>query len=146
MKGGHHGLVTAKLSKDNYKGALRVAAFLINYYGNGDARSITEPMDTITTKDRLALVTVWIKGEPWAIVDICIRMLKPRELFRAQGFPDSYVIEYGSDGKPLSKKIKSLWLVTPFLHIQWLLSPEQIIHLLRNKLKGPHELLPTPYW
>lgn len=34
------------------------------------------------------------------------------------------------------KKIKSLWLVTPFLHIQWLLSPEQIIHLLRNKLRG----------
>ena len=43
-------------------------------------------MDTITTKDRLALVTVWIKGEPWAIVDICIRMLKPRELLERRGF------------------------------------------------------------
>ncbi|MFX5570493.1 DNA cytosine methyltransferase, partial [Acinetobacter baumannii] len=32
VKGGHHGLVTAKLSKNNYEGAMRVAAFIINYY------------------------------------------------------------------------------------------------------------------
>lgn len=104
VKGGHHGLVTAKLSKNNLDGALKVAAFLINYYGNGDARDITAPMDTITTRDRLALVTVWIKGEPWVIVDICLRMLKPRELYRAQGFPDTYIIEHGHDGTKLSKK------------------------------------------
>ncbi|MCF0265501.1 DNA cytosine methyltransferase [Acinetobacter guillouiae] len=104
VKGGHHGLVSAKLSQDNQKGALRVAAFLINYYGNGDARDINEPLDTLTTRDRLALVTVWIRDEPWLIVDICLRMLKPRELYRAQGFPDTYIIEQGHDGKPLSKK------------------------------------------
>lgn len=104
VKGGHHGLVSAELSQDNVKGALRVAAFLINYYGNGDARDINEPLDTLTTKDRLALVTVWIRDEPWLIVDIRLRMLKPRELYRAQGFPDSYIIEHGHDGKPLSKK------------------------------------------
>ncbi|MFY0080551.1 DNA cytosine methyltransferase, partial [Acinetobacter baumannii] len=74
VKGGHHGLVTAKLSKNNYEGAMRVAAFIINYYGNGDARDIRAPMDTITTKDRLALVTVWIRNEPFMIVDICLRM------------------------------------------------------------------------
>lgn len=104
VKGGHHGLVTAKLSKDDFEGALRVAAFLINYYGNGNARDITAPMDTLTTKDRLALVTVWIKGDPWVIVDICLRMLKPRELYKAQGFPDSYIIDPIYDGKRLSKK------------------------------------------
>lgn len=104
VKGGHHGLVTAKLSKNNYEGAMRVAAFIINYYGNGDARDIRAPMDTITTKDRLALVTVWIRNEPFMIVDICLRMFKPRELFRAQGFPDSYIINPTYEGKPLSIK------------------------------------------
>ena len=28
---------------------------------------------------------------------------KPRELYRAQGFPDSYVIDRGADGRALSK-------------------------------------------
>ncbi|HAV2815972.1 MULTISPECIES: DNA cytosine methyltransferase [Acinetobacter calcoaceticus/baumannii complex] len=101
--GSQQQLVSAVLSKENLNDALRVATFLINFYGNGDARDIKAPLDTLTTKDRLALVTVWIKGEPWVIVDIRMRMLKPRELFRAQGFPDSYVIEHGHDGKPLSK-------------------------------------------
>ncbi|MDA0695974.1 MAG: DNA cytosine methyltransferase [Proteobacteria bacterium] len=98
-----HSIVSATLSKENYESALQVAAFLINFYGNGDARDITAPIDTLTTKDRLALVTVWIKDEPWVIVDIRMRMLKPRELYKGQGFPDSYIIEYGHDGKSLTK-------------------------------------------
>lgn len=103
-KGSQQQLVTAELSKENMDGALRVAAFLINYYGgNGDARDITAPIDTLTTKDRLALVTVWVKGEPWVIVDIKMRMLYPRELYLAQGFPQSYIIDRGHDGKPLTK-------------------------------------------
>ncbi len=102
-KGSQQQLVTAELSKENIDGALRVAAFLINYYGNGDARDITAPIDTLTTKDRLALVTVWVKGEPWVIVDIKMRMLYPRELYTAQGFPQSYIIDRGHDGKPLTK-------------------------------------------
>ncbi|HCH7478986.1 TPA: DNA cytosine methyltransferase [Acinetobacter baumannii] len=102
--GSQQQLVAATLSKENLDGALRVASFLINFYGNGDARDLSQPMDTVTTKDRLALVTVWIKGEPWLIVDIRMRMLHPRELYKAQGFPDSYIIEHGHDGKPFSKK------------------------------------------
>ncbi|OCY22740.1 DNA cytosine methyltransferase [Acinetobacter pittii] len=98
-----HSLISATLSKENLNDALRVAAFLINCYGNGDARDITAPIDTLTTKDRLALVTVWVKGEPWVIVDIKMRMLYPRELYTAQGFPQSYIIDRGHDGKPLTK-------------------------------------------
>jgi DNA (cytosine-5)-methyltransferase 1 len=30
-------------------------------------------------------------------------MLQPRELYRAQGFPDSYVIDRGADGRVLPK-------------------------------------------
>lgn len=79
-----------------------VRAFLIKYYGEGgqwqDAR---EPMHTIPTRDRIGLVT--IHGEDYAIVDIGMRMLTPRELARAQGFPDSYVLDPVVNGKPLSK-------------------------------------------
>ncbi len=98
-----HALISATLSKEHLDGALRVATFLINFYGNGDCRDIRNPLDTITTKDRLALVTVWIKGEPWVIVDIRLRMLQPRELYRAQGFPDDYVIDRGALGEPMTK-------------------------------------------
>jgi DNA (cytosine-5)-methyltransferase 1 len=37
------------------------------------------------------------------IVDICLRMLKPSELHKAQGFPADYVISHGVDGKPFTK-------------------------------------------
>ncbi|WP_426758394.1 DNA cytosine methyltransferase, partial [Pseudomonas aeruginosa] len=60
-------------------------------------------LTTITTKDRLALVTVFVKGTPYVIVDICLRMLQPPELYRAQGFPADYIIDRGADGKPFSK-------------------------------------------
>ncbi|WP_353981657.1 DNA cytosine methyltransferase [Salinicola endophyticus] len=101
--GGHHSLVECTLSPEHEAGALRVAAFLVNYYGKGTARDLEQPLDTVTTRDRLALVTVWIKGTPYVIVDICLRMLVPRELYRAQGLPDSYIIEHGHDGRRFSK-------------------------------------------
>lgn len=39
------------------------------------------------------MVLVFQQGQWWVLVDITLRMLKPRELFNAQGFPKSYVIE-----------------------------------------------------
>ncbi|MEW6775362.1 MAG: DNA cytosine methyltransferase [Bdellovibrionota bacterium] len=68
-----------------------VYAYLVKYYKTGIAKPLTLPMDTGTKKPRFGLVMV--KGEPHVIVDIGFRMLTPRELFRAQGFPDSYKIE-----------------------------------------------------
>ena len=55
------------------------------------------------SRGRSGLVTVQIGGEPYAVTDIGMRMLTPRELFRAQGFPDSYQIDIKVNGKPLSK-------------------------------------------
>lgn len=99
----HHGLVHCTLSPQVEESALRVAAFLMRYHSTGGQwADLQEPMTTITTKDRLALVTVYIKGTPYVIVDICLRMLKPRELYRAQGFPDTYIIDRGHDGKPFT--------------------------------------------
>jgi DNA (cytosine-5)-methyltransferase 1 len=53
------------------------------------------------SKDRLALVTV--NSVEYVIVDIGMRMLVPRELYRAQGFPDIYRIDIEYRGKPLTK-------------------------------------------
>lgn len=44
-----------------------------------------------------------VAGVDYAIADIGMRMLTPRELFRAQGFEDSYVIDFEHEGKPLTK-------------------------------------------
>lgn len=47
---------------------------------------------------------VMINGEAYAIVDIGMRMLSPRELFRAQGFPENYIIgDDPSQGLVLTK-------------------------------------------
>lgn len=100
--GQHHAVVECTLSPEHEAGALRVAAFLINYYGNGAALALPEPVDTVTTRDRLALVTVWVQGSPYVIVDIGLRMLRREELFRAQGFPDDYIIDRTAAGKPLT--------------------------------------------
>lgn len=68
-----------------------VAAFLTKYYSSSNnGQTLTEPMHTIVTKDRFGLVTVLIDGETYAIADIGLRMLTPRELARAQGFEDSF--------------------------------------------------------
>ncbi|HIE2327061.1 TPA: DNA cytosine methyltransferase [Pseudomonas aeruginosa] len=103
--GGHHMLVTPEmiagsLTPEQLDGALWVSAFLMRYHSTGGQwAKLDDPLTTITTKDRLALVTVWISGSPYVIVDIRLRMLKPRELYRAQGFPDSYIIERGHNGQ-----------------------------------------------
>ena len=101
--GGKSSLVELQLSPEVEAGALRVAAFLISYYGTENVSDANEPAPTITTRDRLALVTVTIKGTPYVIVDICLRMLQPAELYKAQGFPGDYIISHGADGKPFTK-------------------------------------------
>lgn len=81
-----------------------VRAFLVKYYGEGGQwQGCNEPVHTVTTKDRLGLVTVTINGEPYVIADIGMRMLSPRELARAQGFPESYILDPIHNGKPLTK-------------------------------------------
>ncbi len=101
--GGKSSLVSLTLSPEHEAGALRVAAFLISYYGTENISACDAPAPTITTKDRLAMVTVMVKGTPYVIVDICLRMLKPTELYKAQGFPADYIISHGADGKPFTK-------------------------------------------
>jgi DNA (cytosine-5)-methyltransferase 1 len=79
----------------------QVQAFLLKYNRPGGGKQLGLPLDTITTRDRFALVT--IHGEPYQIVDIGMRMLQPSELFGAQGFPGEYDITPHHNGKPLTK-------------------------------------------
>ena len=91
------------LSPEQEASALRVAAFLMRYYGEGGQwGDLRNPLATVTTKDRIALVTVTVHGTPYVVVDIRLRMLKPAELFRAQGFPQGYVIDRTADGRTIS--------------------------------------------
>lgn len=78
-----------------------IRAFLIKYFGTAIGQDVHDPLHTVTTKHRLGLVTV--AGEDYVIADIGLRMLTPRELFAAQGFPSDYVIDPVFDGKPLPK-------------------------------------------
>ncbi len=79
-----------------------VRAFLLSYYSTDQDPKIGGPLPTATTKDRFGLVT--IHGQDYQIVDIGLRMLTPRELFKAQGFPDSYIIgDDESQGLKLTK-------------------------------------------
>lgn len=79
-----------------------VRAFLLKYYGSADnGQRLTDPLHTVTTKDRFGLVT--IEGVDYQIVDIGMRMLEPHELFAAQGFPASYIIDKYANGKAVPK-------------------------------------------
>ena len=90
-QGTHHAIATANL----------VQAFLVKYYGTDQDPAMREPLHTVTTKDRFGLVTV--RGQAYQIADIGLRMLTPRELYRAQGFPESYAIDKGAAGEPITK-------------------------------------------
>lgn len=113
IKGGHHALIAPFIAK-NYTGVIGsditeplhtvtatdhnslVSTFLTAYYGNEkNGQSVKEPIRTIVSKERFGLVTV--EGVDYQIVDIGFRMLQPRELFRAQGFSDDYIIDKGVD-------------------------------------------------
>lgn len=85
----------------NHVGEVR--AFLQKYYGceKSQQQACDVPLDTIPTKDRFGLIT--INGTQYHIADIGMRMLTPRELFRAQGFPENYEIDRKPDGSRITK-------------------------------------------
>lgn len=98
---GHFGLVSvnissisdlSKTSKKELERAHQVSQFLFAYYGSDIGQTINQPLRTITTKDRFALVTVLHDNR--VLMDIHLRMLDPDELKRGNGFPDDYDISH----------------------------------------------------
>lgn len=73
-------------------------ALVIPYYSTGEPSTTGEPIGTVSTRDRFAMVT----PEELAaradadVFDALYRMLKPRESLRAQTFPDDYLVLGGS--------------------------------------------------
>jgi site-specific DNA-cytosine methylase len=75
---------------DQHERARDVAAFLRSY-GFWDDREF---------------VTLTIGEAEFVIVDIGMRMLTPRELYSAQGFPVDYKIDADANGKPFPKNVQ----------------------------------------
>jgi DNA (cytosine-5)-methyltransferase 1 len=68
-------------------------ALVVPYYRTGRAKHTGQPLDTVTSHDRFALVAAAVQVE-----DCRFRMLKPREHLRAQRFPEQYVV-HGNQGE-----------------------------------------------
>jgi DNA (cytosine-5)-methyltransferase 1 len=96
----HHRLTVGYLAKfrgtsDAHVGAsglpMTVPLPTISAHGNhfGEVRALLERYGNGRKSDAIIKIgDTW-----WAITDIGFRMLTPRELFRAQGFPDWYKID-----------------------------------------------------
>lgn len=64
--------------------------FLTSYYGTGGERLVSDPMGTLVTRDRHALVEADdLEIDP---MDCLFRMLMPHEVKRGMAFDDDYVI------------------------------------------------------
>ncbi|MDE2107070.1 MAG: DNA cytosine methyltransferase, partial [Patescibacteria group bacterium] len=98
--GNHHGIGMVKtgVAVDRSE---EVKAFLTKYNGTAVGQNLREPLHTITPHDRFGLV--WVRGVLYRIIDIGLRMLTPRELYRCQGFPETYVIDPVVNGRRLQK-------------------------------------------
>lgn len=70
------------------------------------ARAVADFMRAEGFWDEREFVTLDIGGATFVIVDIGMRMLTPRELYNAQGFPADYAISHDAEGRPFSKSVQ----------------------------------------
>lgn len=98
----HHSVTAAFLTASKQRGGCRLAQvrlLLERHLGQADHQAGL--FDLVETRPNEGLVT--IAGETYAIADVGMRMLQPRELFAAQGFPSDYIIDFEVDGKAVTK-------------------------------------------
>ncbi|MGW5384043.1 DNA cytosine methyltransferase [Nocardia sp. NPDC003963] len=82
--GNHHGLVTpAHMPNEVWQ------SMLVPYYGTGRARPTAEPVGTLSTRDRFALVDVISERD---IDNVRFRMLTPEEIRDAMAFGRDYIL------------------------------------------------------
>lgn len=81
---------------------LLVCAFLDKYYGTGLGQDLKNPLGTITSKERFSLITLKTNEKEYVLSDIGMRMLTPRELYNAQGFPPDYIIDHDDKGRKIT--------------------------------------------
>lgn len=85
-----------------------VKAYIAKYDGHMDTRHWNDVRKLLNTycgysigDDEILLLS--IDGADWFICDIGLRMLTPRELYNAMGFPGDYIIDRCDDGRPISR-------------------------------------------
>ena len=102
------GSKAAGIDEETARKATWVSQFIMEYYGCGIGQGLNNPLHTIVTKDRFALITVL--GNEYAILDIFLRMLTPEELKLAQGFPPDYIIDRDYNWKkyPVCEQVKRI--------------------------------------
>lgn len=83
--GNHHGLVTPPtgMSPELWN------SLLLPYYGNSTARPVSDPMGTLSTRDRFALVDMITERD---IENTRFRMLEPHEIQDAMAFRKDYIV------------------------------------------------------
>lgn len=101
-------LMAAGVDEETAQKATWVSEFIMEYYGSGTGQSLNDPLHTIVTKDRFALITVL--GNEYVVLDIFLRMLTPEELKLAQGFPKDYIIDrdYNWQKYPVCEQVKRI--------------------------------------
>lgn len=83
-----------------------IEPYLVKFYGNGDgAESISDPLDTVTSRDRFGLV----EPSSGLCLDILFRMLQPHELAAAMSFPADY--KFAGNREQKVKQIGNAWAV-----------------------------------
>lgn len=74
----------------NHQSLVVPPAWLLSYYHNGSLTPVDEPVSTVTTLERHALVTA--PNERPRVEDCGFRMLEPHEIQAAMAFPRDYVV------------------------------------------------------
>lgn len=134
-------LLKAGITEEVAQKCTWVSSFIIEYYGHGTGQSILNPLHTIVTKSRFALITVL--GSEYVIVDIMLRMLTPEELKLGQGFPKDYIIDhdYNHNRYPISKQVARIGnSVVPIMAQKLVEANCGYRELLRPKLRKRSEL------
>lgn len=70
------------------------------------ARQVADFLRAYGCWDEREFVTLEVDGCIFVVVDIGMRMLTPRELYNAQGFPADYEIERGADCRVFPKSVQ----------------------------------------
>lgn len=70
------------------------------------AREVADFLRSYGFWDEREFVTLTIGDAEFVIVDIGMRMLTPRELYSAQGFPADYRIDADANGRPFPKNVQ----------------------------------------
>lgn len=83
-----------------------VLDFLWRHFGEPTEDQWADPTGTLNARLRFGLVL--LDGEVWEIADIGMRMLKPRELFNAQGFRPDYIIDRDPWDRPITTTAATL--------------------------------------